>query len=174
MIKNKLTVLIALLSLSILKPSILPDKPSSFSVGVSETMGILGFINVKYDIAGWSSASDQFYLTGGILVLPFLGGAGMGWRHNFNNSRISPFTSLTTFCTYILPVMCSKGECPVKFGLMSSASVGLDLHLLKSDRRNIHLQLGVLTDYDLLNNLSLNQPGEQVGIWPVVNLKFGN
>ncbi|MBC8312534.1 MAG: hypothetical protein H8E72_09515 [Candidatus Marinimicrobia bacterium] len=151
MIKIKLTILIALLSLSILKPSILSDRPSSFSFGVSETMGIVGFINVKYDIAKWSSASDQFYLTGGMLVLPFFGGAGVGWRHNFSDSRISQFTSLTTFGTYVLPIMCSTDNCKTKFGLMSSASVGINLHLLKSDRRNIHLQLGVFTQFDMIN-----------------------
>lgn len=173
--KNKLIILTLILSCLVARPSFL-SKPPSISVGMSETMGLWGLINVNYEmnIDGWSNSSNRFYMTAGVIVLPFLGGAGVGWRHNFNESRIVPFTTLTTFGTYALPIMCGTDNCGPKFGLKSTASLGLDLLLLKGERRNLSLQLGVIAQYDLANLEIADVSGNIPGISPVLNLKWGN
>jgi len=156
--------------------SCLPAKPSSVSVGMSETMGVFGVINANYDLQleGWSSDSNHYFLTAGVFPIPFLGGAGFGWRHSFASSRVSPFSSLTGFGTYALPVMCSTGNCKTKLGVIASASLGYDFYLIKSERLNIHLQLGVLTQFDIVNMEFFESPSDKPEIWPVFNLKIGS
>ena len=153
--------------------SFLQAKPSSVSIGMSETLGVFGMLNANYDVKGRSNDSDHYFVTAGIFPIPFIGGAGFGWKHYFNASRISPFSSLAGFGTYVLPAMCSTDNCKTKFGLIVSASLGYDFYLIKSDRLNLHLQLGVLSQYDLINWELFESPSNIPEIWPVINLKLG-
>ena len=155
--------------------SFIMAKPSSLVIGMSETMGVFGMINANYDIDAWSNDSDHYFITAGVFPIPFIGGAGFGWKHYYNSTRVSPFSSLTGFGTYALPAMCSTGNCRTKFGLIASASLGYDFYLIKSDRLNLHLhlQLGVLSQYDIANLEFFESPSNIPEIWPVINLKLG-
>ena len=153
--------------------SFLIAKPSSLVIGMSETMGVFGMINANYNIDAWSNDSDHYFITTGVYPIPFIGGAGLGWKHYYNSNRVSPFSSLTGFGAYMLPVMCSGDHCKTKFGIIASASLGYDFYFIKSDRLNLHLQLGVLSQYDLANLEFFESPSNIPEIWPVINLKFG-
>ena len=122
--------MIYLLILLICFLSFLIAKPSSLVIGMSETMGIFGMINANYDIDAWSNDSDHYFITAGVYPIPFSGGAGIAWKHYFNDSRVSPFSSLTGFGTYMLPVMCSGDHCKTKFGIIVSASLGYDFYII--------------------------------------------
>ena len=136
-------------------------------------MGMFGMINANYDIDAWSNDSDHYFITTGVYPIPFIGGAGIAWKHYFNDSRVSPFSSLTGFGTYMLPVMCSGDHCKTKFGMIASASLGYDFYIIKSDRLNLHLQLGVLSQYGLANLEFFESPSDIPEMWPVINLKLG-
>tara|TARA_B110000467_G_C18219153_1_gene422021 strand:- start:139 stop:663 length:525 start_codon:yes stop_codon:yes gene_type:complete len=173
---NRSILITLLLSLFTFKPSFLTASTPSVSVGMSETMGLWGLINVNYDlnIQGSSSPSNKFFMMGGIMALPFFGGAGVGWRHDFNDSLITPFSTVSAFGTYALPVMCATDNCSTSYGLRGTTSLGLDFHILKSEQRNLHLQLGVIAQYDLANLEVAEVSGNIPGISPVLNLKWGN
>ena len=129
-------------------------------------------INASYDIDKWSSESDRFFVTAGAFIIPFFGGAGLGWKHYFNSSRAKPFLSASAFGTYFLPVMCSTDDCHPRFGMIAGGSAGYDFHLIESDRLNLHLQLGVLSQYDLIDLKVWESPSDIPEIWPIKNVKF--
>ena len=176
MINHRFIIMTLILFFLVVKPSLLIASSPSISVGMSESMGLWGLINVNYDlnIQGYTSPSNKFFMMGGIIALPFFGGAGVGWRHDFNDSLITPFSTVSTFGTYAVPVMCGTGNCSTSYGLRGTTSLGLDFHLLKSEKRSLHLQLGVIAQYDLANLEVAGVSGNIPGISPVLNLKWGN
>ena len=148
-------------------------KSTSKSIGfTSETMGIFGMINANYDIDAWGGDSDRFFVTVGSFIIPIFGGAGLGWKHYFNSSRAAPFLSASAFGTYFLPVMCSTDDCHPRIGMIAGGSAGYDFHLIKSNRLNMHLQLGLLSQYDLINLKVWESPSDIPELWPIVNIKF--
>ena len=149
-------------------------KPSSLVVGMSETMGIFGMINANYDIDAWSNDSDHYFITMGVFPIPVIGGAGIAWKHYFNSSRITPFSSVSMSGTYILS-WCQSDRCdnPAKLAMILTAALGYDFYLIKSDRLNLHLQLGVLSQYGLGNLEFFESPSDIPEMWPVINLKIG-
>ena len=154
--------------------SFLLAKPSSLVIGMSETMGMFGMINLNYDIDKWSDSKNHYFITAGVFPIPLFGGAGIAWKRYFNSSRITPFTSASVTGTYILS-WCQTDNCdnPAQLGLMLTGALGYDFYLIKSDKINIHLQLGVLSQYDFINKGIFESPSDKPGIWPVINLKFG-
>ena len=93
---------------------------------MSETMGFYGFWNRTFPL------NDNFFITAGAFVIPFTGGAGAGYRHSFNNSRISPFISTSTFGIYAIPIMCGTDNCETKTDLAFSGSAGFDIHAIRN------------------------------------------
>ena len=167
----KYLILSLLLSFSILSAS--PPEPNMRSVGfTSETMGLWGMLNVNYTIDDWSSDSDHYYVTAGASLIPLMGGVGFAWKHYFNSSRAAPFFCMSTFGTYILPVMCQTDDCSTQLGIITSGSFGYDFHLIQSNKFNLHLQIGILSQYDLINLEVFESPSDRPEIWPVFNLKF--
>ena len=104
MISKYLFIIIAFFSFSF--SGILDNSTSS--IGVSETMGIYGFWNRNFHL------NDNFFITAGAFVIPFTGGAGLGYRHSFNYSRVSPFASTAIFGIYAIPIMCGTDNCETK------------------------------------------------------------
>ena len=152
--------------------SSLGAKPSSLVIGMSEKMGLFGMINASYDLPGLSK--DQYKFSVEIGSIMIAGGAGISWKRYFNSSRITPFSSASVTGTYILS-WCQTDNCdnPAQLGLMLTGALGYDFYLIKSDRMNIHLQLGVLSQYDFINKGIFESPSDKPEIWPVINLKFG-
>ena len=154
--------------------SFLMAKPSSLVIGMSETMGIFGMINANYNIDAWGNDSDHYFITAGVFPIPLIGGAGVAWKRYFNSSRIRPFSSMAITGTYILG-WCQTDNCDnsAKLGMIITAALGYDFYLIKSDRLNLHLQLGVLSQYGLGNLEFFESPSDIPEMWPVINLKLG-
>ena len=155
--------------------SFLIAKPSSLVIGMSETMGIFGIINANYDIDKWSNERNHYFITVGILPIPIWGGIGIAWKRYFNSSRITPFTSASISRTYILG-WCQTDNCDnsPELGIMLSGALGYDFHFIQSNRFNMHLQLGVLSQYNLVDWEFFESPSDIPEIWPVINIKFGS
>ena len=149
-------------------------KPSSFLVGMSETMGLFGMINANYDIDKWSNERNHYVITVGVFPIPILGGIGIAWKRHFKSSRITPFTSASVSRTYMLG-WCQTDNCDnsAELGIMLTGALGYNFHFIQSNRLNMHLQLGVLSQYDLANQDFFESPSDKPSIWPVINLKFG-
>lgn len=148
------------------------SESRSVTVGISETLGIHGgvTINLKRDI---STNRDHYFVALGTTIF-FLGGAGFGWKHYFSSSRVAPYITLAAFGTYVLP-MCGKSSgCGLPLSANISGSVGLDLTLFKSDWLNLHLQIGAMTIYNVIDLELFESPSDIPGLWPVINLKFGD
>ncbi len=165
--KNCLIIIILILFINPIRADI-----SSISVGMSETLGIYGGVTVNLNRIG-STSRDQYFMTLGTSLF-FLGGAGLGWKHYFSSSRVAPYVSLAAFGTYALP-MCGKSSgCALPLSANISGSLGLDLYLYKSNWLKLHLQIGVMTIYNMIDFEIFESPSDIPILWPVINLKFGH
>ena len=150
-------------------------KPTNITIGISETMGIYGIVNANYDLEleNWSDESNHYFIIVGALPIPFLGGAGLGWKHYYNVPRISLFSSASGFGLYLLPAMCSTDNCHAKYDFMINGSVGVDFYAIKTKTINLHLQLGILSQYSLGGNAIDESPSDIPSLWPFINVKLG-
>ena len=163
------TKTICILFIVIFPLSSLDGYTKSTSIGISESMGIFGMISRENK---FSNDSD-FFMTRGVFLIPFMGGWGVGWKHYFSSSKVKPYAALSMFATYSIG-WCQTDNCdaPVKLGAMLSASVGYDFLVIKSEKFNLHMQLGVLSQLDLVEMKVFESSSDKPEIWPVVNLKF--
>ena len=124
-------------------------------------MAYYGFFNRNFNI------NEQFFVTIGTTAI--IGGAGIGWRHSFNDSRITPFVSTAAFGAYILP-MC-EGDCDIGTDFIFSGAAGLNMHAIKSKKINVHFQIGMMSLYSL-GNAPDESASNIPGLLPVLNVKF--
>ena len=143
-------------------------KPDDISIGMSETMGIYGFLNANYNI----KSIEPFFITAGTFVIPTTGGLGLGWKRNYNQSRFSFFTAASLLGIYILPALCSTDDCNTKFDLLLSASAGLNINLLKKKHFDFYCNLGIIKQHSFFDRAIDESPSDIPGIWPVVNMKI--
>ena len=143
-------------------------KPDDYSIGMSETMGLYGFYNANY----YSDDLKPFFITAGTFIIPFMGGVGLGWKHNYSQSRFSIFTSASSVGIYILPALCSTKDCGPKFDMLLSASMGIDIHAIKKDNFDLHFQFGIITHYSIFEQTINESPSDIPNIWPVINFKI--
>tara|TARA_Y100001970_G_scaffold243525_1_gene308880 strand:+ start:2336 stop:2836 length:501 start_codon:yes stop_codon:yes gene_type:complete len=161
----RLIILIFLISLSTINAY---SYTKSSSLGLSETMGIFGVLSNSKNIHGF----DDLYLVKGVFPIPILGGIGLSLKNYYSSSRSKPFTALTMLGTYTLG-LCGTDNCdPLKMGIMLSWSLGYDFHLIKSQKINMHLKLGILSQFDLIQMKVFESPSDKPEIWPIVNLSF--
>ena len=143
-------------------------KPDNYSIGMSETMGVYGFLNANY----YLDDLRPFFITAGTFILPAVGGVGLGWKHNYSQSRFSIFTSASGVGIYILPALCSTDNCGLKFDILLSASTGVDIYAIKKENFNLHFQFGVITQYSVFEQVIDESPSDIPNIWPVINIKI--
>ena len=144
-------------------------KPDNYSIGTSETMGIYGFLNANY----YLDDLRPFFITAGTFIIPITGGVGLGWKHNYSQSRFSIFTSASGLGIYILPALCSTNNCGPRFDILLSASTGIDIYAIKRENFDLHFQFGVITQYSVFGEAVDESPSDIPSIWPVINIKIG-
>ena len=133
------------------------------SIGMSETMGFYGFFNRNFDI------NEKVFITVGTSAI--IGGAGIGYKHYFNDSRLTPFVSTAAFGAYTIPMMCGTDDCDIPVDIIISGATGIDLHAIKTNKFNMHLQVGLMTLYSFGDALA-DSPSNIPELWPIINLKF--
>ena len=135
------------------------------SVGMSEKMGPFGILSESMVFVRGSNETQLFAGT-----TLFFGGVGAGWRHNFSQGRVVPFTNLSASAIYFLPVMCSSGDCPVEIKPFVIGTGAVDLVVFDGEKRNLHLVLGVMSMFDVVNWELFDSPSDRPAIWPVFNV----
>ena len=143
-------------------------KPDDYSIGMSDTMGLYGFLNVNY----YLDDLNPFFITAGTFVIPTIGGVGLAWKHNYSQSRISIFTSTSCVGIYILPALCSTDNCGPKFDMLLSASTGIDIEAIQREAFDLYFQFGVITQYSIFGQAVDESPSDIPSIWPVITLKI--
>ena len=142
--------------------------PDNYSIGMSETMGVYGFLNVNYHLENL----EPFFITAGTFAIPSIGGVGLAWKHNYSQSRFSMFTSVSTVGIYILPALCSTNNCSTKFDMLVSASTGANIHAIKNKNFDLHFQFGIIKQYSIFGKVIDESPSDIPDIWPVINIKI--
>ena len=162
--------LFIILCLFVLNISILLSfpKPNNMSIGISETMGVYGFLNANYNIKD----IEPFFVTAGTFIIPTIGGLGLGWKKKYSQSRFSFFTSASILGIYILPALCSTDNCNAKFDMLLSASAGLDVNILKGEHFDFHCNFGIIKQHSLFGQVIDESPSDIPEIWPVINMKI--
>lgn len=157
-------------ALMILGASLAHATESKHSVGMTESLGVMGIYSYKL------SNEEQFggaFLTVGTTFLLF-GGAGVGYTHHFGEGHLAPFVTTTGLVTYTLPMMCTGSNCATRYTPMVSGSGGLELRSLRQGRTNFHLQAGVWSAFDLASDGVLESPSDKPSIWPMLNLAWSS
>ena len=142
-----------------------PDKVVS-TFGMSEKLGPFGLFTKS---AVFVRGASEYHIVGGTSL--FLGGVGGGWRLNFRQGRVVPFTNLTASAVYILP-MCRSGNCSIAVQPFLIGSFCLDLVVFDGERFDVHLVPGVMSMFDFLSWEIFPSPSDKPAIWPVINLGF--
>ena len=140
------------------------------SFGLTEKMNVFGMYSLT---VGLRDHSDQYFVVLGTTFIIF-GGVGVGWKHNFSDSAVSPYTCVTAYGVYTLPAMCPNCGSIPKTRAYASGSAGLEFEIYKSRSRVSHIQLGVLTAYSFHDLAIFESPSDIPWIWPVVNLKISD
>jgi len=143
-------------------------KPDNYSIGMSETMGLYGFLNANYYLDDLS----PFYITVGTFIIPTIGGGGLAWKYNYSESRVSIFSSASCVGIYILPALCSTDNCGPKFDMLLSTSIGIDIHAIKRENFDLYFQFGVIRQYSVFGQAIDESPSDIPSIWPVINMRI--
>ena len=157
-------------TLMILAASLAHATESRHSVGMTESLGVMGMYSYKL------SDEDRFggaFLTVGTTFLLF-GGGGVGYTHRFGDGHLAPFVTSTGLVTYTLPGMCTRPSCATRYTPMVSGSGGLELRTLRQGRSNFHLKAGVWSAIDLTDNSVSESPSDKPSIWPVLSLAWSS
>ena len=140
---------------------------------MSESLGFFGMINANYIIDNWSNELNHYSITAGGFLIPVIGGFGLNYKRYYNTSKMSPFISLTVFSAYALPVMCATDNCkPITLIPYLSGSLGIDFNVIKIRQRNIHIQIGIMSLYSIIEGEIFESPSDKPTIWPVANIKL--
>ena len=156
----KKTILFSLVSISILFSS----KKTETSIGLSDKLGYFGLINKS-----WIEEQEnkESYMVAGSLM--FLGGLGVGQKYYLSKGTVSPYFSLTGFGYYVLAIG-AIGSVGV------TANLGLDVTAIKFKNREIILQMGIISMYDLIRgqNMTLGADNGPSFLMPSFSIKLEN
>jgi hypothetical protein len=162
---NKGEVLMMLILLVLLE-SPADATEIQFSLGLSDSFGVLGLGSVK--LTDPERFGDFFFTAGTTLI--FLGGAGVGYQHSFGQGHLAPYATTTALVGYTLPMMCSVEPCRIRFMPMVSGSGGIELRSLREEQTNFRLQIGLWSAFDFSSLSVFESPSDRPLIWPVINL----
>lgn len=137
---------------------------TEFTVGLNDKLGYFGPFSKS-----WIKEKDkkESYIVAGGLGL--LGGVGYGQKYYFSKGFFSPYFSLTGFGYYVLAIG-AVGSLGV------SGTLGFDMTAIKWKKKEIILQFGITSLYDLIRgeNLTIGGDNGPSFLMPSFNIKFKN
>ena len=120
----------------------------NISIGMFDDKTGLSFIGYTYDIR--QTEMDEFFIGGGTMIVGFTG--SVGWKHYYKKSKLSFYS-----------VFSGQGVIHMGFyGLMPSASFGVEYNLSKRTQVKIGGKGGILLD----------GTSDDAGVFPFVGLNF--
>lgn len=140
------------------------SNSTEYSVGLNDKLGYFGPFSIS-----WIKEKDnkESYMAVGGLVL--IGGVGYGQKYYFSKGRFSPYFSLTGFGGYVLAIG-AAGSVGV------SGTLGFDVTAIKWKKKEIILQFGITSMYDLIvgKNMTLGADNGPSFLMPSFNIKLNN
>ena len=158
---SKLKIII----LSIFCSSLLFSSNSiEYSVGLNDKLAYLGPFSKSWITK--KNNKESYIVVGGLV---FIGGVGYGQKHYFSKGFFSPYFSLTGFGYYVLGI-------GVVGSLGVSGTLGFDMTAIKWKKKEIILQFGITSLYDLIRgeNLTLGADNGPSFLMPSFNIKLKN
>ena len=176
-----LSIISFLFSSNILLGPLVDTHAIEHSIGISDKLGILGIYTQTWNYKDEYTKIESYYTIGSSFIL--LGGAGFGVKYllpalyedgkntDYDNlivikilKRMNPYVSLTGYGYYIL----GSG------GLATTGSIGIDMHIIKWEKINLGVQLGLISTYDFTRgNFDLTLAASEGPEWimPSINIK---
>jgi len=140
------------------------SNSTEYTVGLNDKLGYFGPFTKS-----WIKEKDnkESYMVVGGLV--FIGGVGYGQKHYFSKGFFSPYFSLTGFGYYVLAIG-AVGS------LGASGTLGFDMTAIKWKKKEIILQFGITSIYDLIRgeNITLGADNGPSFLMPSFNIKLNN
>jgi hypothetical protein len=141
-----------------------PSNSTEYSVGLNDKLGYFGPFSKS-----WIKEKDnkESYIVVGGLVL--IGGVGYGQKYYFSKGIFSPYFSLTGFGYYVLAIG-AVGSVGV------SGTLGFDISTIKWKKKEIILQFGITSMYDLIKgeNITIGADNGPSFLMPSFNIKLKN
>ena len=141
-----------------------PSNSTEYSVGLNDKLGYFGPFSLS-----WIKEKDnkESYVAVGGLV--FMGGIGYGQKYYFSKGTFSPYFSLTGFGGYVLAIG-AAGFVGV------SGTFGFDVTAIKWKKKEIILQFGITSMYDLIRgeNITIGADNGPSFLMPSFNIKLNN
>tara|TARA_B100000575_G_C23065230_1_gene613340 strand:- start:4 stop:492 length:489 start_codon:yes stop_codon:yes gene_type:complete len=156
---------IKIIILSIFCSSLLFSSNSiEYSVGLNDKLAYLGPFSKSWITK--KNNKESYIVVGGLV---FIGGVGYGQKHYFSKGFFSPYFSLTGFGYYVLGI-------GVVGSLGVSGTLGFDMTAIKWKKKEIILQFGITSLYDLIRgeNLTLGADNGPSFLMPSFNIKLKN
>ena len=157
---NKIIILGSIFCSSLLFSS----NSTEYSVGLNDKLGYFGPFSIS-----WIKEKDnkESYMVVGGLVL--IGGVGYGQKYYFSKGVFSPYFSLTGFGYYVLAIG-AVGSVGV------SGTLGFDMTAIKWKKKEIILQFGITSMYDLIRgeNITIGADNGPSFLMPSFNIKLNN
>jgi len=133
-------------------------------VGLNDKLGYFGPFSIS-----WIKEKDnkESYMVVGGLVL--IGGVGYGQKYYFSKGIFSPYFSLTGFGGFVLAI---NAAAPVGV----SGTLGFDVTAIKWTKKEIILQFGITSMYDLIRgeNITIGADNGPSFLMPSFNIKLNN
>ena len=157
---NKIIIIILY---SIFSSSFLFSSNSTeYSIGLNDKLGYLGPLGKS-----WIKEKDNkesYIVVGGLVVI---GGVGYGQKYYFSKGIFNPYFSLTGFGYYVLSMS-------VVGSIGASSTLGLDVTPIKWKKKEIILQFGITSMYDLIRgeNITIGADNGPSFLMPSFNIKL--
>ncbi len=140
------------------------SNSTEYSVGLNDKLGYFGPFSTS-----WIKEKDnkESYMVVGGLVL--IGGVGYGQKYYFSKGIFSPYFSLTGFGGFVLAI---NAAAPVGI----SGTLGFDVTAIKWKKKEIILQFGITSMYDLIRgeNMTIGADNGPSFLMPSFNIKLNN
>ena len=135
-----------------------------YSVGINDKLGYLGLFSKSW--IKEENNKESYIVAGGLV---FIGGVGYGQKHYFSKGFFSPYFSLTGFGYYVLGI-------GIGGSLGASGTLGFDMTAIKWKKKEIILQFGMTSLFDLIRaeNLTIGADNGPSFLMPSFNIKLKN
>ena len=144
--------------------SLFSFNSTEYSFGLNDKLGYYGPFSIS-----WIKEKDnkETYMVAGGLVL--LGGVGYGQKYYFSKGVLSPYFSFTGFGSYLLAI-----NAVASLGV--SGTLGFDMTAIKWKKKEIILQFGITSMYDLIRgeNITIGADNGPSFLMPSFNIKLNN
>tara|TARA_B100000609_G_C17105630_1_gene377010 strand:- start:281 stop:754 length:474 start_codon:yes stop_codon:yes gene_type:complete len=138
------------------------SNTNEYSLGLNDKIGYFGPISKSW--IKEKNNKESYFVVGG---LAFLGAVGYGQKYYFSKGVFSPYFSLTGFGYYVLAINAGGS-------IATSGTLGLDISPIKWKDKEIILQFGITSIYDLIKgeNITIGADDGPSFLMPSFNIKL--